>query len=246
MENKYVWDEVYERGESFSELCSATENLLANKNLLYAYYPLVRLIKRNKLKIRKSIEFGAGTGQMSLILKKLGLVEDVYLVDIEKGALGIAERLFNRFGEKCKIIHADLFKINFKEDEFDLCFSGGLIEHFKEEKQDEVIKRHARIARNIIFQFPINSLTYWTIRSIISVKNKFRWPFGYEKPISTREARLLMRKNGIRIIDEDFHYLLPAIARKIKNPSKLMYNGIPSKLFKMDYSILCKKVSNLS
>ena len=240
MKKDYVWDKVYENGESFENLCFATENLLANKELLKAYYPLVRLIKRNKLKINKSLEFGAGTGQMSLILKKLGLVEEVYLVDIEEGALKIAEKLFRRFGEKCQIIKADLFKTNFKENEFDLCFSGGLIEHFKGERQNEVIRRHM-IARNVIFQFPVDSLTYWTIRSIISIKNKFRWPFGYEKPISINRAKRLMEENKIKIIDDDFHYLLPAVARRMKNPSKLFYSNVLSRIFKMDYAILCKK-----
>jgi len=243
MENKYVWDKIYSEN-NFNISVRMIENLLKNRQLLYSYYPIVRLLEKNKLKINKSIELGAGTGQMSLILKKLGLVKEVYLVDIEKSALEIAKRLFAKFNEKCTIIHSDMFKLKYKKDEFDLCFSGGLIEHFKGKQQDEVIQIHANLAKYIIYQFPFNSHTYWLIRCIISAKNKGKWPFGYEKPISKARTKILMKRNNIKILDEDFHYVLPAVACRLKKvPNKALFSPKNIPFFKMDYAVLCKKIN---
>lgn len=239
MKNNYVWDKIYEKN-NFKISCRMIDNLLKNKALLYSYYPIVRILEKNKIIAKKSIELGAGTGQISLILKKLGLIDEVYLVDIEKSALDIAKRLFEHFGEKCTIINEDLFKLNFPKKSFDLCFSGGLIEHFKHQKQDEVIKAHAKLAKNIIFQFPFNSLTYWAIRTVITLKNYGKWPFGYEKPLSLNKAEDLFKKNKLKILATDYHYLLPAIFSRTRIiPKKEFYSPQKIPFFKMDCVILC-------
>lgn len=240
MKNDYVWKDVYSKN-NFEISCRMVENLLKNKPLLYSYYPIVRIIEKNNLQIDKSIELGAGTGQMSLILKKLGLIKKVYLVDIEQSALDIAKRLFEQFGEECVIIHSDMFKLDYKKNIFDLCFSGGLIEHFKGEEQNRVIQIHANLAKNIIFQFPASTPTYWTVRGLITVKNG-KWPFGYERPFSKDRAKELMIKNNLKILSKDSHYVLPALfCRAKKTYKEIFYNPKYIPLFKMDYALYCVK-----
>lgn len=240
MKNNSVWEDVYSQN-NFEISCRMIENLLKNKDLLYAYCPLVRILERDKIRVKKAVELGAGTGQMSLILKKLGLIEEAYLVDLEKNALNIAKRLFKRFGEKCTTIHSDMFKLNYKKDSFDLCFSGGLIEHFKGKEQDKAIQIHANLAKKIIFQFPANTPTYWTMRGFITLKNG-SWPFGYERPLSRSKGKELMRRNNLKVLGGDSHYILPAIfCRAKKTYSKIFYSPRYIPFFKMDYALYCIK-----
>lgn len=262
----YPWQEVYQNAD-FEKLCKKIRLMLNNKKLLYAYYPIARILKRNNKEFKKSIELGAGTGQFSLILKKLGFIDEVYLVDVEKGALDIAKKLFNEFGEKCNIIHSDLFdlkkdKKTKKDKKFDLCFSGGLIEHFVGAEQREVVKIHLDLAEEVIFQFPYDSKTYWAMRNLITLREG-KWPFGYEYPLSKKDIfRLIYEVNegsncrvgmdgmGVKcnswaIKDEDYHYLQPIILSKIpftlSKISNLFLSNPFINLNPMDYVVYCTK-----
>lgn len=233
------WDEVYQKTD-FKKLCKRIRMMLNNPKLLYSYYPIVRILKRNNLKFNKSIELGAGTGQLSLILKKLGFVKEVYLVDAEKKASEISKKLFKEFKEECNVITLDLLDLDYSKDYFDLCFSGGLIEHFKGKEQEEVINSHSRIAKHIIFQFPYKSKSYWVMRKLITLKEG-KWPFGYEEPLSRIHALRLVNKRNLIVEDDDYHYLPSIITSRIK----LLRFIIPYSLkqFPMDYIIYCRKCS---
>lgn len=238
---KDIWEDVYKKTD-FDILVKRIKIMLDNPKLLYRYYPLARLLRKGNLKFNKSIELGAGTGQFSLILKKLGYIKEVYLVDVEEEALDIAKKLFEEFGEECNIINSNLLDLDYEKDSFDICFSGGLIEHFKGEEQEKVIKIHMDIAKKTIFQFPYSSITYWAMRKLITLKNK-GWPFGYEKPLSKLDAKRLIQRKGIEIIDEDYHYLLPIVFNRITS-DKIARCSFICKLFpffKMDYIIYCRK-----
>ena len=243
---EYPWKEVYQDAD-FKKLCKKIRVMLANPSMLYSYYPIARIFKRNNLRFNKSIELGAGTGQFSLILKKLGFIKEVYLVDIEKGALEMAKNLFKEFDEECNIIHSDLLDLKevkeYKNQSFDVCFSGGLIEHFIGHEQEEVIKTHLDIAKEVILQFPYDSKTYWAMRNIIT-KTKGKWPFGYEYPLSRRDTFKVMNNfagKKWRIKDEDYHYLLPILLSKTPfNVLNIPLRCYPFlRLFPMDYVIYC-------
>ncbi len=238
-----VWENIYKKTD-YQLLSSRMKNVLNDRKLLYMYYPCVRLIRKNKIKINKSIEIGAGSGQFSLVLKKLNLINEVYLLDIEEKALEIAKKLFFEFGEECKTIKGDILKKKFTKNYFDLSISGGLIEHFNGTKQNQVIESHVNIAKYSILQFPTDNLLYWSVRKIISMRNGGVWPFGYEKPLSKKYANSLFNKNDLEIIDIDFHYFLSALAYRSKNISLrriLTRNPVPFLI--MDYAFLVKKQS---
>jgi ubiquinone/menaquinone biosynthesis C-methylase UbiE len=215
---KQTWENLYSNTE-IEEIIQRLEYGLKKPERLFNYYAWLKLIKKNNLKFRRSIEFGCGTGSYSLILKKLGFVDEVYLVDFSEESLKIAKRLFDYFGVKGHFIHGDIRDLEFKNKFFDLSFSGGLIEHFEDSQKIKILEEKKRISKFILTQVPISTWTYWIVREIITLKNKFKWPFGYEKPMSQKELLKLYNKLNIEILDKEYHDVLTAIKFNKKSNS---------------------------
>jgi ubiquinone/menaquinone biosynthesis C-methylase UbiE len=126
---KDTWNKLYENSK-LKDIENRINLGLKDKKNLVIYYPWLNLIIKNRLKFKRSLEVGSGTGSYSLILKKLGLVEEVYLFDWSEESLKLAKKLFEHYGEKAHFIQGDAKNLPFKDNFFDLTLSGGLLEHF--------------------------------------------------------------------------------------------------------------------
>lgn len=159
-----------------------------NRKILYNAYPSLKIIEdyinNHNRKIRVA-EIGCGSGLFSYIINYFfdDRVE-LTLVDNSLNALKEASVLFS--GHKVNLIKVDFLKSKFESNEFDILLTGGLIEHFVGKSQRNIILEMKRISIIQIHQYPISNLLYWVIRFYISLKNRFKWPFGFEKPISSR------------------------------------------------------------
>ena len=239
MDNKkQTWENLYKRSD-FDKEVARIKSILSNKELIKEYYSFAKLMLDNNLKVKSCVEFGAGTGQYSLILKKLGLIETATLIDWDKNVLGMAKDLFTAFHEKCEIIEADLLKFN-SGKKYDLCISGGLIEHFKGDEQKRIVDLHKSIARYSILEYPFNTPTYWIMRTLMTIKNGFSWPFGYEKPFSREDEEKFFGKD--EIINSGWHTLIPILSARIPFVRRLgVYKlSLFKKAFKMDHLLLLK------
>jgi len=56
---------------------------------------------------------------------------DVTLLDLSKNALNRARSVFRKKETECKFVVGDLFNMPFKDNNFDLIFNQGVMEHFK-------------------------------------------------------------------------------------------------------------------
>ena len=160
-----------------------------------------RLLKNERLPEKPAIiELGCGTGLISLYLAQKYNAK-ITLVDYSSNALKMARRFFKKAGVKAEFIKANFFKLKLNK-KYDLVHSQGVIEHFKKEKQEELIKIHKRfLKRNarLIILAPRPSIYYKTWRWIIE-KVRGEWPFGYEKPINKEEGVRLLSSQGIKLL----------------------------------------------
>lgn len=202
-----VWDKHYSSTDQ-SPLVRALEKGFERPSVLHAHYSILRLLERLSLPVEQSIELGAGSGAFSLVLKKLGFVEHVTLLDYSSQALNAARDLFAHFDEKCTLVKASIDSVPFPDDSFDLSLSAGVIEHYPStQERIACFKAHTSVAKHAFIQAPVSSPCYWASRLVYSAINK-GWPFGYEKPVTMRELRRMAGETGVRIIGRDHQYFL--------------------------------------
>lgn len=244
MSDRYdYWDSEWER-TSLEGTRERLERMLANPSQLEAYYPLVRLARRNNLLNLKGLEVGCGCGSYSLILKKVGIISEPTLLDISQPGLDLAQKLFASFGEECRMVRGDAMRLPFAEGEFDLVLSGGLLEHFRPHEQQKLVREQCRVAKNILCQVPASTPTYWTMRMLLTARF-LGWRWGWEKPMNLNRLKDLFATEGFKVVDADFHNLFSA-GFLLFFPQ--YYNLIPKAflpplrwLFRHEVAVLCQK-----
>ncbi len=103
----------------------------------------------------KILDTGCGLGMMAISLSALGY--DVTGIDNDKDVVKAVKENAKNFGKKIEIIEEDILNIDkrFKKDSFDVCISGGVLEHFPEEEIKEIIKKQLYLAPIVIASMPI-------------------------------------------------------------------------------------------
>lgn len=102
----------------------------------------------------KIIEAGCGTGIVSSKLASEGYC--VTAIDIDNEVLDLAKRVeIENYGKIITNYKIDsIFDLDYGKDEFDLCFSVGVLEHFNDEKIVESIKKQIFISKKTIIVIP--------------------------------------------------------------------------------------------
>lgn len=206
-----LWDNEWRKRFNPNENKKLISTALKNKETLISYVPIAKLAIRNKIDVKDSIEIGCGSGTYSLLLKKLGIIKNPAVVDTSIQALYGLKRLFNLFNEECSPVLANGKCLPFKNKSFSLSLSGGLIEHFKQKDQQTIIHEHCRCAENVLCQAPLNSISYWIFRYIFTLHNSLRWPYGFERPLSTRDFKELFEREKYNVTDIAYHDVLTSI-----------------------------------
>lgn len=250
---KNHWDRLYEgsvriKGNFVSSINDVDKNigkLISNANIAQAYLPMVKIIKDFfNYEINYSLEVGCGTGSYSIVLKKLGLISNVILLDSSYPALERAKHIFNRFNDFGIFILADGMNIPLLDKSVNLAFSAGLLEHFSKEQQKKLISEQTRISTHIICQIPINTLFYNFQRKVIELLNK-GWPFGYEKPLSLRYIRELFNENKLIIekitYRDAFTAFLFRLSVKYRCSNLFVRKQLFNKLFKSEAIVLAEQ-----
>jgi len=187
---------------------SDKKDIKKNEGKILNYFGSARIIERHN-NIEKSLEIGCGSGMYSFVLSELGIVKDIYLMDISLESLKLAKKTSKEKGIRCNLILADAFSIPFTNNFFDISLSGGLIEHFKFSAQKKIVDEHCRVSRRTVIQVPTNTIIYWIMRMFITLR-RCGWTFGYEKPISRKLLIKLLDNANFSIKDETYHDILTA------------------------------------
>jgi len=231
------WDEMYKARDDKKEIVWM-ENAFRDRKALEEYYAITHFLKNSRF--NNSLEIGSGLGKYSFVLKKLGYVKEIVMVDISLPSLLITKKIFENFGFNCNLVLADAGNLPFKDKAFDLSFSGGLIEHFVGKKQEGIFFEHCRVAKDVLIQVPTGSFAYWLRRILLTII-KFGWPFGFEKPVGVKRIKELYSLNKYKLTGVYYHDFLTALifmfSLKFKFLSKFVKKSFISRIFTSDLLI---------
>lgn len=162
------------------------------------------------VKGKKILEVGSGMGRDSIYLAMQGA--DVYLLDNIDTPLRQAKDL----GQLATVntVQADAFTLPFADNTFDLVFSEGLLEHFKNPEQLLIEQR--RVCKEggfVIADVPQKYHLYTILKQILQLLN--RWQPGWETQYSPAELKNLFKLARLEVVDVFGDWSYPALPLKI-------------------------------
>ena len=105
----------------------------------------------------KILDLGCGFGCMAIPLSTLGY--KVIGIDKDKQVVEAAQKNAENFGKDIKIIEGDIFELDeiFDKDSFDVCISGGVLEHFKKGEIRKLVELQLKLAPVVIASMPVKT-----------------------------------------------------------------------------------------
>lgn len=151
------------------------------------------------LKNKKVLEVGAGSGIDLLYLAKKYKIRAFYL-DFSGKALEKFKKRMRKCSLKCKIIKADLRKIPYPDNYFDIVFSNGVLEHFKNPlkvilEQKRVLRKGGLLVIGVPYKY-----TLYTLKKLILISLN-KWYAGWETQFTRKELQNLIQKAGMKCTD---------------------------------------------
>ena len=127
------------------------------------------------------LEIGCGTGITSLWLASRGC--NVCAMDYTESSVELVKSASQNLGiENIKVIRHDATKeLPFEENAFDFIFQAGLLEHFEDDEQIELLRMWKKYSKHMVSMIPNKaSLAYHIGKKIQEDEN--RWDYGRETP----------------------------------------------------------------
>lgn len=105
----------------------------------------------------KILDLGCGLGCTAVPLSALGY--KVVGIDNDVRVVEAAKQNAKNFGKDIKIIRNNILKADkiFNKNSFDVCLSGGLLEHFNKDKIREIVRQQLKIAPLVIASMPVKT-----------------------------------------------------------------------------------------
>lgn len=208
---KKTWYEIYidEINEKGSISNYVNNKIKTKKNLI----DLIKKYSPNK----KIIEAGSGTGILSTYLASLGF--DSVAIDIDKDILNLSKKIAKEYGakNKPKFMINSILKLNYKNKEFDVSFSNGVLEHFSDKEIIKTIKKQLKIANTVIVGIPTK---YFDDNEAM---------YGDERFLKLKFWREIISQAGGKIIEEkSCHFLTKP---KILLNFKKCFRPFPYRIF---------------
>ncbi len=153
---------------------------------------LTKYIDKINRERKRVIEIGCGYGSNITLLSERRNDCDCYALDYsEESVKLVKERIPNTVLADCRDTH-------FEDDFFDIVYSAGLMEHFRDEKP--LLSEWKRILKpdGFLVTFIPARLSLWQVYQLIHLGN---WQHGYEKSYTYRRLKKLMQENGFEIVD---------------------------------------------
>lgn len=145
------------------------------------------------LKGKKVLEVGAGTGLDSLYLaKKYKTIP--YCIDFSDESIKRIKENFRKENIKYRVVKADIRHIPFPSNYFDVVFSNGVLEHFK--NPIKILKEQKRILKNnglLVVGVPY-TFTFLTIKKKLLMLVG-RWECRWETQFTRSSLLSLIKKN---------------------------------------------------
>ncbi|MFH1074245.1 MAG: class I SAM-dependent methyltransferase [Candidatus Firestonebacteria bacterium] len=172
-------------------------NTDANK-LFYSF--IEKAIKSGGNSKQKLLEIGSGTGRNACYLANKHPKSEVYALDILKESVVSGKRIAKIL--KCKanlkFMQGDATKLQYPKNYFDIIYSQGTLEHFKD--VSVIFKEQVRVLKpegTLIINVP-QTYSYYTIKKHLGMMLN-RWEPGWETQYSYGDLKRLGRKFGLKL-----------------------------------------------
>lgn len=181
---------------------------------------------------RRVLEVGCGRGSLSCYFSDAGYKCD--LLDISEDVINRAGTIFQEHNLKAKFNVGDAEKLPFDDKSFDIVFSIGLLEHFKDCEQ--LIREQVRVLEDggLLFCYVVpeykNNLQkeYEWVNRILkgyvedsTERTRQKHPV-WRSTVSSRDILFLLEKYGLSNVEASGVYPLPVISHSIEFPFTLM------------------------
>jgi SAM-dependent methyltransferase len=126
------------------------------------------------------LEIGSGSGQTSLVLSLNG--RKATALDFSSSCLELADLAAKQLNCNLTTIFANACDpLPFKDEEFDVIFQAGLLEHFEKSERINLLKNWGRAGKRMVSIIPnAASLAYRTGKAIM--EHERTWQYGKELP----------------------------------------------------------------
>ena len=192
------WDTFWEEKKEVREVYSNSDRVVRN------------LSKITDLRGKKILEVGAGTGRDSFPLVERGA--DVYQLDYSLPSLEIMKRLAEEEKIPVSIVGGDTFCLPFRDETFDIVFHQGLLEHFRPQQANALLKENIRILKKdglLLVDVPQRYHVYTIIKHILIGLDM--WFAGWEREFSLRELRREMEGLGLQTVHAYGEWMYPSL-----------------------------------
>lgn len=144
------------------------------------------------------LEIGCGSGLTSLALAKHGRISAA--LDNSHEAIALVAAASKATGLSCETFLADATQtLPFEGDHFDVVFQAGLLEHFTQGEQVELLKIWGKCARRMISLVPNASCLAYRVGKAL-MEQKGTWAYGFEEPAYSLAKQF--RSAGFPVIKE--------------------------------------------
>jgi ubiquinone/menaquinone biosynthesis C-methylase UbiE len=148
---------------------------------------------------KRTLEIGAGSGLDSIFLAEIFGAE-VYCLDFSCIALSNIKRCANKRRLSCFVIRADLKRLPFIDQVFDVALSSGVIEHFRNMGQTLLEQKRVLREKGVLLIGIPYIFTHYTLKKKILLSLN-RWPPGWETELSKRQMKKLLRTVDMQLIE---------------------------------------------
>jgi len=193
--------------KSYWKSQSIKEGKLSTKLRSYQL-PVYSLLKKTIKENNINYVLSAGAGQDIIcfnLQREFNNSLEIIILDISKDVLDWNKKLFEKYHLNAQFIKADIFKMPFRENSFDLVFNTGVLEHFEKKEQICMAKEILRVTKSTGYFITANpsdngKIYKWGMKI---AKEKRIWPFGRE--VSVKSLKFLSKE--ISEIDsiEEYH-----------------------------------------
>jgi len=193
----------YDRYSSYDKktILREYDEILLKENKVFSSL-LEKYGRSLKKKHPRFIEIGCGSAKASVFMAKTFPNADVYALDVLPESIIAAKKTAAalKCGKNLKFIKADALKMPYKGGYFDIVFSQGTIEHFKDpskimNEQLRVLDKDGFLVINVPQKF-----SYYTIKKRVAILRK-KWEPGWETEYSYFGMKKLAKKFSLNLVE---------------------------------------------
>ncbi len=214
-----------------SDAWTGTENFEYLRE--FKIYASRRKLLERKLYVDRDMavfEAGSGPAHDSVVFAEKGA--RVTAFDQSETALRLGKSEYASLGLSLKTIHGDLKSIPVDDNQYDLVWNAGVLEHFKPGDDLHVLKEMMRITKPDGMVFSIVPNRFYFLYQLHLRRNRANRQYGYERAFTRCSLMRLFREAGLRDLHASGDFIHP-------DPSFLLpYTGTLSKIFRTTLSPL--------